>query len=108
MPIRRIRDLIETALAELPPAPLLAAFSGGLDSTVLLHALAQSPTARERGLRAVHIDHGLSDESAQWTQHCRTFASDLDVELVARKVRVARSRGLGMEASARRARYGEI
>ena len=108
MPIRRIRDLIETTLADLPPAPLLAAFSGGLDSTVLLHALAQSTAARTRGLRAVHIDHGLQYESADWSRHCRRFAASLGVELIVREVRVARGRGLGLEASARRARYGEI
>lgn len=108
MPVRRIQDLIRNALAELPRAPLLVAFSGGLDSTVLLHALAQSDEARERGLRAVYIDHGLSDDSAGWAQHCARFAAAADVELVVRKVRVARARGLGLEASARRVRYGEI
>ncbi|MEO5622488.1 MAG: tRNA lysidine(34) synthetase TilS [Dokdonella sp.] len=108
MPVRRIRELIETTLAELPAAPLLAAFSGGLDSTVLLHALAQSPAVRERGLRAVHIDHGLSDESAGWAQKCARFAAAMDVELVVRKVHGARARGLGLEASARLARYAEI
>lgn len=108
MPTRRLRDLIESALAELPPGPLLAAFSGGLDSTVLLHALAQSAAARARGLRAVHVDHGLHGDSANWSQHCRTFADALGVELATRTVEVARHPGYGLEASARRARYGEI
>lgn len=108
MPTRRIRDLIETALADLPVAPLLVAFSGGLDSTVLLHALAQSPGAKERGLRAIHIDHGLHDESAAWSEHCRRFAASIGVEILVREVRVSRTSGLGLEASARHARYGEI
>jgi len=108
MPTRRLRDLIESALADLPSGPLLAAFSGGLDSTVLLHALAQSQAARARGLRAVHVDHGLHDDSASWSRHCRAFAEALDVELITRAVAVARHPGFGLEASARRARYGEI
>lgn len=108
MPVRRIRELIDSGLAELPPGALLAAFSGGLDSSVLLHALAQSAAARDRGLRAVHVDHGLHGDSASWSRQCREFAQALEVELVVRAVDVARVPGLGLEASARRARYGAI
>jgi tRNA(Ile)-lysidine synthase len=108
MPVRRIRELIDSGLAELPPGALLAAFSGGLDSIVLLHALAQSPPARGRGLRAVHVDHGLHGDSASWSRHCLGFARTMDVELIVRAVDVARVPGLGLEAAARRARYGAI
>lgn len=108
MPIRRLRDLIESELAELPPGPLRVSFSGGLDSSVLLHALAQCAAARARGLRAVHVDHGLHGDSADWSRHCRDFARTLEVELTVCEVDVARVPGLGLEASARRARYGAI
>jgi tRNA(Ile)-lysidine synthase len=108
MPVTRLREVLDAALETLGPAPLLVAFSGGLDSTVLLHALAQSQAARARGLRAVHVDHGLQEDSATWTRHCRALAAELGVELVPLRVNVARMRGLGLEASARRARYGAI
>ena len=109
MSSHRIRDLIESTLTDLPPAPILVAFSGGLDSTVLLHALAQSARARERGLRAIHVDHGLHVDSAKWSQHCRTVAATFDVKIIVRNVGAPlRRAGLGLEASARRARYGEI
>lgn len=108
MPIRRIRELIESSLAELEPAPLLVAFSGGLDSHVLLHALARSPTAVARGLRAIYIDHGLQDDSAQWATRCMGYADALGVELLVHEVDVVRRSGLGLEASARRARYAKI
>ncbi|WP_395680801.1 tRNA lysidine(34) synthetase TilS [Dokdonella sp.] len=108
MPFRRIRDLIEAALAELPQTPLLAAFSGGLDSAVLLHALAQSESVRARGLRAVHVDHGLHEESELWARKCRDFTNAIGVELIVRAVDVVRGPGLGLEASARRARYAAI
>ena len=39
--------------------PVLVGFSGGLDSSVLLHACAASPPLRDRGLRAIHVHHGL-------------------------------------------------
>jgi tRNA(Ile)-lysidine synthase len=108
MPNRRIREFIESALSELPQTPLLAAFSGGLDSAVLLHALAQSEPVRARGLRAVHVDHGLHDDSEMWARRCREFADSLGVELIVRAIDVVRSPGLGLEASARRARYAAI
>jgi len=108
MPDRRLRDLIESALAELTPGPLLVAHSGGLDSTVLLHGLANSAAARERGLRAVHVDHRLQSDSAMWSRHCQAFAEQLGVPLETRTVEVARTPGLGLEATARRARYGAI
>jgi len=76
---RRIRDLIESALAELAPGAILVGHSGGLDSTVLLHALAESRKARERGLRAVHVDHRLQSDSAMWARHCEAFAIQLGV-----------------------------
>jgi tRNA(Ile)-lysidine synthase len=105
---RRLRDLLEHALAGLPPGPLLVAHSGGLDSTVLLHGLAHSGAARERGLRAVHVDHQLQADSAMWSRHCEKFAAQLGVPLETRTVEVARAQGLGLEATARRARYGVI
>lgn len=108
MPVRRIHDLIESVLDSLPPGPLLVAYSGGLDSSMLLHALAAAPAARARGLRAVHIDHGLHEDSAEWARHCQRCADVLRVPLLVRKVEVVRQPGLGLEASARQARYAEI
>ena len=87
-----------------PPASCVA-FSGGPDSTALLHALAQMPEARARGLRALHVDHGLHAESAVWAEHCRAFCATIDVPLVVKPVDVDDAHGEGVEAAARRARY---
>lgn len=87
-----------------PPA-LCVAFSGGPDSTALLHALAQLPEARAHGLHALHVDHGLHADSAKWTEHCRAFCASLDIPLHDVHVSVEDSRGEGIEAAARRARH---
>jgi tRNA(Ile)-lysidine synthase len=108
MPASRIRDHIEHALVELVAGPILVSLSGGLDSTVLLHALARSQAARDRGLRAVHVDHGLHADSPMWARQCADFAEQVGVPLEARAVDIARTPGLGLEATARRARYGAI
>jgi len=87
------------------PGPVLAGFSGGLDSTVLLHLLAAEPGQRARGLRAIHVHHGLLAEADAWVDHCRQACAALDVPLEVARVSVDRDAGLGLEAAARQARY---
>jgi tRNA(Ile)-lysidine synthase len=84
---------------------LCVAFSGGPDSTALLHALAQLPTARARGLRALHVDHGLHPDSADWAGHCAAFCKALNVPLTTLRVTADDTLHEGVEAAARRARF---
>lgn len=98
-------DQLRGQLDILPPGPLAVAFSGGMDSSVLLHALAHSPAARARGLRAIHVDHGLQADSTKWAAHCRAIAVALAVPLQVIGVRVERDSGTGLEDAARRARH---
>ncbi|MFW5426529.1 MAG: tRNA lysidine(34) synthetase TilS [Methylophagaceae bacterium] len=81
------------------------AYSGGIDSHVLLHLLATSEQAKLRPIQAIHIDHGLNPESPKWTQHCISVSAELGVELTTVKVNVADIDKLGLEAAARTARY---
>lgn len=96
-------DPVQSCLAP-PPGPVLVGFSGGLDSTVLLHALARSPGQRRAGLRAIHVDHGLQPASADWAAHCRAACAALDVPLLVVPVAVDATSGLGIEGAARQAR----
>ncbi|NUS61937.1 MAG: tRNA lysidine(34) synthetase TilS, partial [Lysobacter sp.] len=88
--------------------PVVVAFSGGLDSTVLLHALAAVPAMRERGLRAVHVHHGLSDRADAWTAHCERVCSAWKVPLHVARVVVDRRSKRGLEAAARDARHAAL
>jgi len=99
---------LAAALAAVPVAPLALAFSGGPDSTALLHALAQLPEARERGLRALHVDHGLHADSAGWAEHCRRFCESLEVTCEVLRVAVQQDSGKGLEAAAREARHAAL
>lgn len=98
-------DALADALADAPATPLCVGLSGGLDSTVLLHALAASPASRRHGLRAVHVDHGLHPQSHAWAAHCRALCERLGVPLHVEAVQVGSSVGSGLEAAAREARY---
>jgi tRNA(Ile)-lysidine synthase len=99
-----LHHALTAALAATPATALCVAFSGGPDSTALLHVLAQLPDARARGLRALHVDHGLHADSAKWAGHCRAFCESLGVPLACLRVTVDDTRGEGVEAAARRAR----
>lgn len=90
----------------LPPPPAgierpVVGFSGGLDSTVLLHAL----KARYPDVRAVHVHHGLHADAGRWAAHCAEVCAQWQVPLHTVRVRVRRDAGEGLEAAARRARY---
>ena len=85
------------------PSRYVIAFSGGLDSTALAHALVAGNS--NTPILAVHIDHGLHDNSARWSAHCEAFAESLGVEYRSRVVTVQLESGKGPEASAREARY---
>lgn len=89
----------------LPEAPLLIGFSGGLDSTVLLHRLRQQRAVAGHALRAIHVHHGLRPEADDWAEHCQQTCTDWDIPLQVVRVDVARNSGLGLEAAARTARY---
>ena len=92
------------ALRSLAGRDLLVGFSGGLDSTVLLHALAAQAETLQCRVRAIHVDHGLHPRSDEWASHCAAFAASLQIELQVERVRVARDAGRGLEAAAREAR----
>ncbi|MNO52246.1 tRNA(Ile)-lysidine synthase [compost metagenome] len=80
------------------------AFSGGLDSTVLLHLLADY--ARNHAsppLRAIHVHHGLQTAADAWPAYCQTVCDNLGIELQVIHVQV--TPGASLEQAARDARY---
>lgn len=90
------------------PKRFMVAFSGGVDSTVLLHALVAGKRQHGVPMLAVHVDHGLHPESADWERQCRSLATGLEVEYLSRRALVSRDAGLGLEAAARDARYAVL
>lgn len=97
--LSRLRSLTGVAA----PARWIVAFSGGLDSTVLLHALATSGTATP--VVAAHVDHGLHPEAAAWASHCQAVATRLGVAYSGLEVSIDAAAPAGPEAAARDARY---
>ncbi len=86
----------------------LVAYSGGVDSHVLLHLCSQlknSPSGFEQSFSAVYIDHGLSQHSNKWGKHCQHICFELDIPLTIIEVDARPKNGQSPEASARTARY---
>lgn len=81
---------------------LVVGFSGGLDSTVLLHHLASHASLHAK-LLAVHINHGISPNASVWQQHCQQFCQHLGVNFIAETVQFDRL--ANVEEGARIARY---
>jgi len=80
------------------------AYSGGVDSQVLLHLLSLS----KLHVNAVYIDHGLQLQSADWARHCFQQCEQLNIPFQVIKVDATAARGESPEAAARKARYGAL
>ncbi|MFJ2330063.1 tRNA lysidine(34) synthetase TilS [Pseudomonas sp. NPDC087690] len=101
-------DLPSRLLLNLEPwrnaAHWRIAFSGGLDSTVLLHLLADlAKNVSLPPLSAIHIHHGLQAAADAWPQHCQSVCDALGVPLLVERVKV--QSGASLERAARDARY---
>lgn len=96
-------NLIEPAIF-VEHRHILIGFSGGLDSTVLLHQLVRLRPILNLQLRAIHIHHGISPKANSWLQHCQKICEQLDVPIVFQHVQLENN-GQGIEAEARYARY---
>lgn len=88
------------------PLRCVVAWSGGLDSTVLLHLLVVARRNHPRAirLRAVHVDHGLQPAAAQFRRFCQRTARSWRVPLTSLQATVHATAGSSLEEAARRAR----
>jgi tRNA(Ile)-lysidine synthase len=81
------------------------AFSGGLDSHVLLHLLAGLRDELPLTLRAVYVNHSLSPHAESWGAHCKKVCADLQVDFIQQTVDAKSSTGESPEEIARERRY---
>lgn len=84
---------------------LIVAFSGGLDSTVLLALAARFANEQGVAIRAIHIKHGLQAAGDAWPAHCAKVAAELGVSCETLPVEVTLGPRISLEAAAREARY---
>lgn len=97
---------LKPALAACPGADhCWVAYSGGVDSHVLLHALASLRPLPGMEVGAVHVNHGLQADAGHWQAHCLEVCRGLDIPCIALQVDGRAAAGESPEAAARQARY---
>lgn len=82
------------------PQQVWVAYSGGVDSHVLLDLAHHSFP----NVRAVHINHGLSILDDQWQHHCEMICANLNIPLQTIRVNAIVKPGQSQENAARIAR----
>lgn len=91
--------------ATFSPPQILLAFSGGLDSSVLLHLLSRLSQRIPIQLSAMHVHHGLSPNADAWAQFCQQTCQQYGIACQIQHVQLAPASDLGTEAEARLKRY---
>ncbi len=97
-----LEQQVRAALPDTHGGHTRIAYSGGLDSTVLLHLL-----RNDAQVTAVHVNHGMQAQADAWQQHCEYWCAQWQVPLQVCAV-VPDICGGGPEASARDARYAAM
>ncbi|MET0069960.1 MAG: tRNA lysidine(34) synthetase TilS [Candidatus Thiodiazotropha sp.] len=98
-------QLLET-LGQLPRASRChLALSGGLDSCVLLHLLAELRPELPYELVAIHVHHGLQPDADSWQAHCEQLCKEYRIPLQTVRLKLTVNSGDSLEAAAREARY---
>lgn len=85
-----------------PSKKIVIAYSGGLDSHVLLHLASQMAGY---SVRAIHINHGLQKEADNWVSHCRQVCDALNIPVQLEYLNLSIEKGESVEELARTARY---
>ncbi|WP_371192618.1 tRNA lysidine(34) synthetase TilS [Glaciecola sp. SC05] len=99
----------ELKQALLATNALTVAFSGGLDSTVLLH-LCQRLKVQDSALivNAVHVNHGISANALSWERHCQDMCDMWHIPIIIKRISLPTKRRTSLEQQARVARYAAI
>ena len=102
-------DIPNPAFAALEPfspvLPVGVAYSGGADSTALLHAAAQRWPGQ---VSAIHVHHGLQAAADGFERTCEDSCTGLGVPLHVVRVSAGHAAGQSPEDAARRARYAAL
>lgn len=100
---------LRAELATLPHCRrIVVAFSGGVDSRVLLDCVARGRPLAPLAILAVHVDHGLQPESREWAAWCAARAADYGIDFRGERLPPRGRDGESAEAWARRLRYGVL
>lgn len=84
------------------------AFSGGLDSQVLLSLCHQANDYFPLKLCAIHINHQISPNADAWAQHCAEICKEWDITYLETRIQIDLELGQSVEEVARKKRYAQF
>jgi len=94
------------SMAHLPRTRMYwVGFSGGADSSALLHALFKSRDELQAPIKAVHFHHGLNPGADAWQLHCQNFCRERSINFSSYKLEIKRTKRTSMEEESRNRRY---
>lgn len=101
-------ELLAWLRKHVPQRRYWVAYSGGVDSHVMLYALHTLSAELPSGFGAVHVDHGLQSESADWRDRCKAVCDRWEIPCESFRVDARPQAGESPEAAARVARYAAL
>lgn len=102
-------DVLRAFLRRFPQSKnCRLAYSGGMDSHVLLHLVHALQGQTGISLTAVHVNHGLQVDAGEWASHCQRVCDAMNIELLIRQVDARAPAGMSPEAYARKCRYDQF
>jgi tRNA(Ile)-lysidine synthase len=102
-----VQPNVDTPIPAQPPA-IAIAYSGGLDSSALLHLAHRHASAHGISLYAFYIHHGISPNADQWTTHCKEECARLGIVFDTRQIKLPSDGKSGVEEAARIRRYAAL
>jgi tRNA(Ile)-lysidine synthase len=105
--ILALHHTLKPLLEKYESIELVVAYSGGIDSQVLLHALAHLYQQKliSNQITVCHVNHGLNENAATWQTFAEQQCAKLPVKFVAKSVHIKAKAQQSLEALARDARY---
>lgn len=84
--------MIEKIIKKYKNKSCLIAYSGGLDSTVLLHQFLKiKKKAPQTKIRAIHINHNLTFDSIKWVQHCKQTCKMYQIPFIIENIKISKN-----------------
>jgi tRNA(Ile)-lysidine synthase len=102
-PQSRLAGLVQGCPELQQATRIVVGFSGGVDSTVLLHLLREA--GLKASLHALHVNHQMQADANRWEEHCRAVCAALHLPFDSIRVPVTPIAGESLEETARDARH---
>tara|TARA_B100000941_G_scaffold208539_1_gene152603 strand:- start:23 stop:985 length:963 start_codon:yes stop_codon:yes gene_type:complete len=101
-----ILDACSKLISSFKHDEFIVAFSGGEDSSVLLHAMVELKKVKKFNLRTIHINHNIQDNSAEVSEHCLRVSKNYSIKHSSYNVEIDNSSNI--EEKCRIQRYNAL